>query len=82
MDYGPSHQHSMHTAGGAASVAAAQPQIETARGGDRTGFEGFNRCEASTGQDRPVDTSIGPPQHVCEERSLGDLCYVPSCLIR
>ncbi len=44
--------------------------------------KGVNRWEVSTGQDRPVITSIGPPQHVCKERSLGDYCYVPSCLIR
>jgi hypothetical protein len=50
------------TAGGAAPAAAAQPPIETARGGGRTGFEGVNRGRVSTGQDRPVITSIGPPQ--------------------
>ena len=47
-----------------------------------TGYEGVNRGEVITGRDCPVTSSIAPPQHVCEDRSLCDYCYVPSTLIR
>ena len=83
VDLGPPHYLTViPTAGDEASEAVAS-HGSGPRGGNRiTITKGVNRWKVSTGHDHLVITRIAPPQYVCEERSLGDYCYVPSCLIR
>jgi len=78
IDYGPSHHPSIRTHRRWGSFDSRGTAADRDRqGGDHTGFEGGNRWEVGAGRDFPVTTSIGPSQHECEERSLGDYCYVP-----